>query len=290
MTGHPDRRTWRRYARGECASLDIRDRLLQHLRDCSKCLEVVAGLPPPTLRVLGRPLTPAITDFDARERDIRLLEKLVLARRREGGIVRVSGNWLSEPAVYHVLSSAFSRLKRRGLYAVIRDETWNCGPAPRAGNAVVECLLQAPNYCKIADWERPEPGQVRVLCGLDEDWSRVGDEVDLCVSESDPEAALTMLYRRQIGRIERAWAHGALQPALVAIGLGWDVPRASLSSPPPRLLVPVGKQFDWYSTEGSWLVWGLLSRNLASGKWILPSCSSLLTGKRRREVSLIRTR
>jgi hypothetical protein len=286
MATHPDGKAWRRYARGGYSQQDARDRLIQHLGSCPECLEVLASLPPRPLKILGRPLTPSMTDFSTCESDIRLLEKLALGRYKEGGIIRVAGDWLSEPAVYHVVSSAFSRLRRRGLYGVVRDGIWNCGNAPNAGNSVIECILQAPNYHNIADWEKPMPGQVRILCGLDEDWSRAGIGVDVCVTEGNPVTAVRHFHDRQIRRIERAWTRDALRPALVAVALGCDVRRASISSPVTRLFVAVGEQTDWYSTEGSWLVWGVLSRKLASGQWALPGGSLFMSGRRRREAAL----
>jgi hypothetical protein len=269
---HPIKETWRRLLNDELESAEAARSLQNHLETCSTCEELVSRLPPPTLYVLGRPLTPSLPVSPmAMKQKAEQLVDLCMKRMAQGGAVRVSADWVSEPYLYQVLSLCSSELRRRtGERPEVRGQVWNRRKAPTVPANRVAILLQAPVFRVLYGWEQPPEGTVTILAGLDGDWRRRGVAVDLVLEADDPERTVEFFYRDQMERIIRAFEEGspATQCGLLAVALGADVPASHFGHAMPRdIFMPLKhgrNRQPWFNVEGAWLVWHAASRVLGS--------------------------
>lgn len=216
------------------------------------------------IRLLGRPLAP-FERLDPAEIEARIAELWNACKEsaRRSRPLRVAAGWQCETALYQVLSSVLARASsHRRLKVALAGSPFLGLTAPPRPSCDVACLLEAPLFESLEEWESVPPGTAVILAGRAADWPH---PPDFTLRLHTPSATAKTV---RLARERFLPAPDTEQACALISALGCDVAAEAFAS--GNLLHPVedeeGRPQRWLSVPGPWVLLEAL-RDLPALPW-----------------------
>lgn len=244
---HPGPNQWRSFLENRVETPD-RDRLRRHLETCDSCLAIVASLPPPPYRCLGRPLDPSLCQFPIDAARTEAAVDSFCAEAASRGPVWLTAPHEGEAALTVLVALLGSRWRDAGLSVEVAGLCHNGEPPARPATRIA-IWMDAPTDLPAA-WLAPSAPQWNIFAG------RQAPPNHPAVYTL-PSPASAGLQRHNL-RASLADPDAPAHPILLLNGLGLDAPACLLPpAAPPEVAeveTPFGDPLGWWcSTEGQWL-------------------------------------
>lgn len=279
---HPTPTQWRTFLENRVETSE-RDRLRLHLETCDSCLALVASLPPPPYRCLGRPLDASLCQFPTEAARTEAAVHSFCAENAPHGPVWLTAPAEGEAALTVLVALLGSQWRADGVSVEVAGLCHN-GVLPSRPAARIAVWLDAPARLP-ATWLTPYPPQWTIFAG------RHAPPSHAAVFALPSKTSVSL--QRQNLRASLADPGAPAHPILLLNALGLDAPADLLPDPAPPEVAEVETPFGdplglWCSTEGQWL-----ARDELCALWLVApaavsaSLDRVLTRLRDAEVSPI---